>query len=54
MRKALRVARREYRAAVQTRGFIIALVLAPILMGGSGLAMFLLRNQIGFILSHSC
>jgi ABC-2 type transport system permease protein len=42
MRKVLRVARREYLAAVRTKGFIIGLVLMPLLMSGGfiGLAVF--------------
>jgi ABC-2 type transport system permease protein len=35
MNKVLAVAVREYRAAVQTKAFIISLLLMPILMGGS-------------------
>ena len=46
MRKILRIAKREYKTSVKTKGFIIALVLAPLLMGGSGLAMYLLRDQV--------
>jgi len=46
MRKLLRLAKREYLASVKTKGFIIMLVLMPVLMGGSGIAMYLLRNQI--------
>jgi ABC-2 type transport system permease protein len=46
MRKILRIAEREYLATVRTKGFIIGLVLAPILMGGGALALFLLRNQV--------
>ncbi|MGD2294414.1 MAG: ABC transporter permease [Candidatus Aminicenantes bacterium] len=46
MRKILRLTKREYLAAVKTKGFIIMLVLMPVLMGGSGLAMYLLRNQV--------
>ncbi|MFC1607390.1 ABC transporter permease [Candidatus Latescibacterota bacterium] len=38
MRKILRLARREYSAAVRTKGFIIGLVLAPILMSGGFIA----------------
>ena len=38
MRKALLIALRDYNAAVRTKGFIIGLVLAPVLMGG-GLIM---------------
>jgi ABC-2 type transport system permease protein len=46
MRKILRLLKREYLAAVKTKGFIIMLVLMPVLMGGSGLAMYLLRGQV--------
>lgn len=46
MRKLLRFAKREYLASVKTKGFIIMLVAMPILMGGSGIAMYLLRNQV--------
>ena len=46
MRKLLRLAKREYLASVKTKGFIIMLVLMPVLMGGSGIAMYLLRNQV--------
>ncbi len=46
MHKVLRIARREYLAQVKTKGFVIGLVLAPLLFSGSGLAMYLLRNQV--------
>lgn len=46
MRKLLRLAKREYLASVKTKGFIIMLVLMPVLMGGSGITMVLLRNQV--------
>ena len=46
MRKALRLARREYRATVKTKGFIVGLVLAPILMGGGAIGMVLLKDQV--------
>ena len=46
MRKILRLAQRDYVAAVQTRGFLIGLILMPVLMGGSLIAMALLRNQV--------
>jgi len=45
MRKVLRVAKREYLATVRTKGFIIGLVVAPVLFGGSALAMVLFQNQ---------
>jgi len=46
MRKLLRLAKREYLASVKTKGFIIMLVLMPVLMGGSGVAMYLLQGQV--------
>ena len=46
MRKTLRMAVREYKAAVRTKGFIIGLVVAPILMSGSGLAFWLLKDRV--------
>ncbi|MBN2169747.1 MAG: ABC transporter permease [Candidatus Krumholzibacteriota bacterium] len=46
MRKTLKLAKREYLAAVRSKGFIIALVLAPILMSGSILAMALLGDKV--------
>jgi ABC-2 type transport system permease protein len=46
MRKILRIAKREYKTSVRTKGFIIALVLMPVMMGGSGLAMYLFQGQV--------
>lgn len=46
MRKALRLARREYIASVHTKGFIIGLLIAPLLMGGSLIAMLLLKDRV--------
>jgi ABC-type Na+ efflux pump permease subunit len=46
MRKILMLARREYKAAVHTKGFIIGLMLAPVLMGGSLLGMVLLKDRV--------
>ncbi|MFA6108803.1 MAG: ABC transporter permease [Candidatus Latescibacterota bacterium] len=45
MRQVLRLAGREYNAAVRTKGFIIGLVLAPLLMGGGILGMVLLKGH---------
>jgi len=46
MNKTFIIAKREYRAAVRTKGFIISLVILPIFMGG-GLAVFaLLKDKI--------
>jgi ABC-2 type transport system permease protein len=38
------IAAREYRAAVQTKAFIIGLLIMPLMMGGSAVAQKLLRN----------
>lgn len=45
MRKVLKVARREYLGTVRTKGFIIGLVLAPVLMSGSLIVMALFRDR---------
>lgn len=46
MRKTLRLAKREYIAAVKTKGFIIGLILAPILMGGGFLGILIFEKNI--------
>ena len=46
MRRILLFARREYKAAVKTKGFIIGLVLAPIVMGGGMIAFVLLKDRV--------
>ncbi len=46
MRKVIRVAVREYKAAVKTKAFIIMLVLLPIMMGGSAICMKLLEDRL--------
>ena len=46
MRKVLTLARREYKAAVHTKGFVIGLLIAPLFMGGSLLGMALLKGQV--------
>jgi len=46
MRKILVIARREYKAAVQTRAFLISLVVLPILIGGSVLVQWFLKGQV--------
>ena len=46
MRRTFRLVKREYLAAVKTKGFIIMLVLMPVIMGGSAIAMYLLRGQV--------
>lgn len=46
MYKILRFTLREYMAAVKTKGFIIGLLLAPIFMSGSVIAMALLKDHV--------
>lgn len=46
MRKTLTVAAREYNATVRTKSFIVSLVLMPVMMGGSILVQFLLKDQV--------
>ncbi len=46
MRKILKIARREYLAAVKTKGFIIGLILAPLMMGGSLIVFALMENRV--------
>lgn len=46
MKRMLLVAKRDYLATVKTKGFIVGLVIAPIFMGGSGIAFALLRGQV--------
>jgi ABC-2 type transport system permease protein len=45
MRKILKVARRDYLATVRTKGFLVGLVLAPVLMSGSLIVMALFRDR---------
>ncbi len=44
MRKMLVVALREYLAAVRTKAFIVSLVIMPVMMGGSALMQWLLKD----------
>jgi ABC-2 type transport system permease protein len=46
MRKILQVALRDYKAAVKTKGFIIGLVLAPIIFSGGAIGIVLLKDQV--------
>ena len=46
MRKTVHMAWREYRAAVKTKGFLIGLIIAPVLMSGSILAFVLLKDRV--------
>lgn len=46
MRKIIILALREYRTSVRTKSFIIGLVLAPLLMGGSMIVFMLLKDNV--------
>ena len=46
MRKVLKLAQREYIASVKTKGFIIGLILAPLMMGGSLISFALLKDRV--------
>jgi len=46
MNKVFILIKREYRAAVKTKGFIISLVLLPILMGGSAAVIYLTQDKV--------
>ena len=46
MNKIIRFTKREYIAAVKTKGFIIGLVIAPIMMSGGFLAFLLLKDRV--------
>src|SRR5438093_1257529 len=46
MRKMLVVAAREYLAAVKTKTFLIGLLLMPLMMGGSAVATWLLKDFV--------
>ena len=46
MNKALIIAKREYRAAVRTKGFLISLLLLPVFMGGGLLVFALLKDKV--------
>jgi len=45
MDKILTLFKREYRAAVRTKSFLISLILVPIMMGGGFVAMIITENQ---------
>jgi ABC-2 type transport system permease protein len=52
MRKIIILARREYRTAVRTKGFIIGLLLAPVFMGGSGIVFALMKDKVDLSDKH--
>lgn len=45
MDKILTLFKREYRAAVRTKSFIISLIIVPIMMGGGFLAVIIMENK---------
>ncbi len=45
MRKIYMLAKREYLAAIRTKGFIIGLIVFPIMMSGSGIGIALLKDK---------
>src|SRR5438132_955182 len=46
MRKVVVIAVREYLAAVRTKSFLISLIILPVMLGGSILVQFLLKDQV--------
>lgn len=46
MNKALIIAKREYKAAVRTKGFLISILLLPIFMGGGLFVFTLLKDKV--------
>ncbi len=46
MRKTLRLARRDYLASVRTKGFLIGILVFPLMMGGSAIGMLLLKDHV--------
>jgi len=46
LRKIFRIMKREYIAAVHTKGFIIGLVIAPIIMGGGFIALAVFKDRV--------
>ena len=46
MNKSLIIAKREYRAAVRTKAFLISLILLPVFMGGGLLVFTLLKDKV--------
>ncbi len=46
MNKTFVIAKREYRAAVRTKGFLISLLLLPVFMGGGFIVMALMKDKV--------
>lgn len=52
MHKIFTLFKREYRAAVRTKSFIISLVLVPIMMGGGFAAIIIMENNVDTEAKH--
>jgi ABC-2 type transport system permease protein len=52
MRKIFILAKREYNTAVRTKGFIIGLLLAPVLMMGSFIVMAVMKDKVDLSDKH--
>ncbi len=52
MRKVLWLARREFSAAVRTKGFIIGLIIAPLMACSSGIIMVLVKDKVDIADKH--
>jgi ABC-type Na+ efflux pump permease subunit len=46
MHKVLRIAKRDYMATVRTKGFIIGLLLAPLMMGGGMIVFAISKDRV--------
>jgi ABC-type Na+ efflux pump permease subunit len=46
MNKTLIIAKREYRAAVRTKAFLVSLILLPVFMGGGMMVFTLLKDKV--------
>ncbi|HEQ98166.1 MAG TPA: ABC transporter permease [candidate division Zixibacteria bacterium] len=46
MRKILWLVRREYLTTIRTKGFLIGLLIAPLLFGGSGIVFMLMKDRV--------
>jgi len=52
MNKTLIIAKREYRAAVRTKGFLITLLLLPVFMGGSLIVFAITKDKVDLSAKH--
>ena len=52
MNKALIIAKREYKAAVRTKGFLVSILLLPVFMGGGLLVFSLLKDKVDISDKH--